>query len=481
MKFNLPPSKTRERSTTERPRLILVHTAEQEPASRRVALALFLLGSLTAALWAFVIYPRQGAVTAIADLNGFGALGRHIAAGDGFSLGSGPTLRRAPLYSSLVALLLKIFGNDGPENVVYRPVFVAQCLVVGVTCVTAWAIGRRLFGERAGVLAGILCAVTPQVLRYVAMTEVETLMGLLIALMTLTGLNLYRRPVASNGVLFGLACGAATLVKAIAMLYAPALLILCLIHWRKARALEAPPAPLPAAGAALGVFLLCLLPWSVRNMIVSGGQFKSVSSNGPGEFLRGYVNAEPQYAFLKKDFGGTQVVGTNWDWDANLMEDELLRRNGMSFFSEKRGEGGQFLPMESRIDLELKKERIESAEAKRRVIHEPGGFVRKFVTQVFTFWYIVETRKKSLQIGAIALFFLALAGFGYFRARRSGIDPTPVVATVLYFNLLYAAFLAFARYSMPVYPVLLTLAAYGITELLPKSKTRPTLRRGIRR
>lgn len=475
MKFNSRQSKTQERPPTDRPRLIMALTAEQAPASRRVALALFLLGSFTAALWAFVIYPRQGAVTAIIDLNGFGALGRHIAAGDGFSLGNGPTLRRAPLYSTLVALLLKIFGNNGPENVVYRPVMAAQCLVVGGTCVTAWAIGRKLFNERAGILAGVLCAITPQVLRYVAMTEVETLMGLLIALMTLTGLNLYRRPAVMNGVLFGLACAAATLVKAIAMLYCPLLLVVCWLHWRRARTLEAPIAPVPAAAAALGVFVLCLLPWIARNMIVSGGQFKSVSSNAPGEFLRGYVNAEPQYAFLQKDFGGTQVVGTNWDWDANLMEDELLKQHGMSFFSEKRGPNGEVQSMESRIDLELKKEKIESAEVKRRVTREPGGFIRKFAIQIFTYWYVVETRKKSLQIGVIALVLLTLAGFGWFRARRNGIDPTPVVATVLYFNLLYAAFLAFARYSMPVYPVLLTLAAYGIMEILPKSKTRPTL------
>ena len=475
MKFNFRHSKTQDGKTSGRPRLILVDVTEQEPASRRVALALFLLGSLTAALWAFVIYPRQGTVGIIIDLNGFGRLGQHIAAGDGFSLGDGPTLRRAPLYPMLVALLLKIFGGNGPENVIYRPVLVAQCLVVGATCVTAWAVGRKLFGERPALLAGILCAVTPQVLRYVAMTEVETLMGLLIALMTLTGLNLYRRPVALNGLLFGLACGAATLTKPVALLYAPVFLLLCGLHWRRARALEAPPAPLSAAGTALAVFVLCLLPWCVRNTIVSGGQFKSISSNGPGEFLRGYVNAEPQYAFLKKDFGGTQVVGANWDWDANQRENELLNRHGMSFFSEKKAADGALLPLEARVDLELKKEKIESAEVKRRLLREPGGFVRKFAVQIFTFWYIVETRKKSLQIGAIALVLLTLAGFGWFRARRNGIDPTPIVATVLYFNLLYAAILAFARYSMPVYPVLLTLAAYGITEILPKPRPRPTL------
>ena len=75
MKFNFGQSKTQERTAIDRPRLILVQAEERAPASRRVALALFLLGSLTAALWAFVIYPRQGAVTAIIDLNGLGRWG----------------------------------------------------------------------------------------------------------------------------------------------------------------------------------------------------------------------------------------------------------------------------------------------------------------------------------------------------------------------------------------------------------------------
>ncbi len=476
MNLNFRQLKTSQSPPADRPRLILLHEAEYGAASRRVALGLFLLGSLTAALVAFALYPAQGAANAITDLNGFGGLGRHLAAGDGFSLGDGPTLRRAPLYPFFVALLLKIFGASGPDNVAYRPVIAAQCLMVGATCVTSWAIGRKLFGERAGILAGVLTALAPQTLRYVGMTEVETAMGLLIALMTLAGLNLYRRPILANSVLFGLACGAATLVKAIALLYAPVFLFLCWLHWRRARALEAAPASASAIGIALGVFILCLLPWCVRNSLVSGGQFKSISSNAPGEFLRGYVNAEPQYAFLKKDFGGTRVNGTNWDWDANLMEDGLMRRSGMSFFSEtKRAKDGVPLPMEPRVDLELRKEQIEGAEVKRRLIHNPGGFLHKFAVQTLTFWYIVETRKKSMMIGGLALACLTMAGFGVAACRRNGINAAPVVATVLYFNLLYAAALAFARYSMPVYPVLLTLTAYGIVSLLPKSKSQRSL------
>ena len=70
--------------------------------------------------------------------------------------------------------------------------------------------------------------------------------------------------------------------------------------------------------------------------------------------------------------------------------------------------------------------------------------------------------------GAGLAHILALAFFGWLRARRQRIDTTPVISVVLYFNLMYAAILAFARYSMPVFPTLLVLAAFGVAQLLPQ-------------
>jgi len=441
----------------------------------RRSLPFFLFGSLVAALYAFFIYPHQKMIDPTIDVNGFGQLGRHIAAGDGFSLGYGPTIRRAPLYPALVALLLTLFGHTGPDAQVYRPVIAVQCLIVGLSCVTAWTLARKLFGTRTGMVAGVICALTPQTLRYVGMTEVETLMGLLIALMALTGLNLYRAPTSGNGALFGLAVAAATLTKPVALLYPFVFLALAWWRWRKralhtskAEARDRPfTAPLRASAAALGVFILCLLPWSLRNWIVTEGRFKGISSNAPGEFLRGYVNAQPKYYLLRQDFGSADPSIMMWDWEANLYEDALLQRHGMSFFSVERfGPNGEKRPMEARIALELKKDAIESAEVKRRLREEPLGFLRKFGIQLFTFWYIVNTRKMSLVVGGFALAALGLAAFGWLRARRNGIETFPAIAVVAYFHLLYAAILAFARYSMPVFPTLLALSAYGLTQLV---------------
>jgi hypothetical protein len=80
----------------------------------------------------------------------------------------------------------------------------------------------------------------------------------------------------------------------------------------------------------------------------------------------------------------------------------------------------------------------------------------------------VETRTKSLFVGAIAAGMLALAAIGSWRAKREGLLVWPVIAVILYSNAIYAVFLAFARYSMPLYPTLSVLSAAGALSLLER-------------
>ena len=116
--------------------------------------------------------------------------------------------------------------------------------------------------------------------------------------------------------------------------------------------------------------------------------------------------------------------------------------------------------------IEVEKDRIESVEMKRKLLHEPIDFLRKFTIQLFTFWYIVETRTKSVIVGSIAAVILILSVFGYVRASRRDALVWPVLAVLLYFNVIYAAFLAFARYSMPLFPTLAILAGAGLVTLV---------------
>jgi 4-amino-4-deoxy-L-arabinose transferase-like glycosyltransferase len=446
--------------------------------------AVFLYGTLSAVFVAFVMYHAQSLVASTIDLNGFGLISRELALGKGFSLGYGPTIRRAPLYPFIGAALLKLFGHYAPgvsDAVAYRPILLAQCLVFGLTCLTAWAVARRLFGPRVALVAALLCPLVPQSLRYIGMTEVETLMGFFLVLLAYTGLNLLERPGPATGAWFGLGAAAATLTKPVTAFYPVLFLLLAWWHWRGRRVqpLAGAHAFLTRARvagscAALLCFALPLLPWTIRNLAVTNGQFMGISSNGPGEFLRGYVNAQPKYYLLRQNFGGPNTGMQTWDPEANAYEARLLAQHGVPFYRVNDDYAGHTtvtppLPKGMTTALiEAQKDRIEGAEMKRLILHQPAGFVRKFVVQLATFWYIVETRTKSLLTSAIALVVLALAAVGMRRARRQGAATWPLVAIVVYLNIVYAANLAFARYSMPLYPTLLVLSAGGLASLAPR-------------
>ena len=427
----------------------------------KIGVGVFGFGFAVATLFAFVIYGRQNAIAAAYDVNRFGELARHLASGEGFSLGAGLTMRRAPLYPGIVAVLLKIFGNVGTEAEIYRPVFLLQCGIVGLTCVTVWAIGCRLFEARTGLFAGLMTPLLPQTLRYVSSVEVETLMGLLIALTALMGLNFYRKPVLSSGLLFALVCAASVLTKPIGLFYPFVFFVLLWLRHRKPE----PRKTLSVIALSLTAYLLCLLPWSMRNSLVSEGKFRGISTNAPGEFLRGYVLAQPKFYLLKQDFGGTSNEGLMWDLEANDTEQALLKPYGVPFYVP--GQEADRKPMPASIGYELAKDGAESRIAKDKVFHHPVEFLQKFIVQTCTFWFIVETKKKSVAIGGMALLLLFGAGLGVRRAHRKGREALPVVAVLLYFHLTYAVILAFARYSFPLYPTLLVFAVAALVKKSP--------------
>jgi hypothetical protein len=336
---------------------------------------------------------------------------------------------------------------------------------------------------RVALVAAGICPLIPQSLRYVGMTEVETLMALLITLLAATGLMLVERPNATTGATFGVVAALATLTKPIVLLYP--FVFLPVAFWYGGKKGAGRRQRVIASVAAIACFGALLLPWSLRNAFTTNGEFRGISSNAPGEFLRGYINAQPKYYLLQQDFGGTDPRSEKWDPEANAYEERLLGAHGVPFYWTALDDVGRPLivppppPGVTPVMIEVEKDRIESAEMKRMLLHEPFGFLKKFAVQLLTFWYIVETRAKSLVVGSIAAVVLAFSMAGYVRASRRNALVWPVVAVLVYFNVIYAAFLAFARYSMPLFPTLAILAGGGVVAVL--EQLQPFIRRGASR
>ena len=417
------------------------------PSLRLWTLRLWIFaGALTIGLLTvFVFWHKQGLVDQTNDLYKFAEFGQNIALGNGFNYNNGPpTIRRAPLYPALIALLYVIFGFKPMVIQIFQAV-----LAAGTTLLTL-EIGRRVFNLRTGLLAAIATGLHPMVLRYVPDIQVETLLTFLYTLAIYWSVRLAERATLSHGVWFGLCSAAAAMVKPVALPY-PALFVVAYLARRYLTSAERSSAPagwLPVAGVLVAMGLV-ILPWTYRNYTVTG-RFVLISGNASGELLRGYVFAQPRY-YLLQDRAYTE--GEN---EANEMQIQLFRSQGLTWDRD-----------------EAETERVQNVAAMQKLWSAPGAYLKKCFIAFFMFWYVVTTKVNSLLVGGLALAGWTLAFVGMYRARGKAYQFWLLVLPIVSMNLIYAAILALGRYSAPCIPSLMVLAAFGVDSLLPQRHTTP--------
>jgi hypothetical protein len=392
---------------------------------------------------ALFLWRSQSLVSQTLDIYRFADVGRNLAEGRGFRFtGGGLTIRRGPGYPAFIALLYLVFGA--------KPVVVqlAQCVLAAGTAVLTFEIGRKVFSSvRVGLIAAVAVALHPMLLRYIPDIQVENLLTFLYTLTVYRTVRLVERGSIANGAWVGASAAAAAMVKAVALPYAAAFAVGYLL-WRR-RSSRGLSGPLPGwrpIAAMCGAMAIIILPWTYRNYEVTG-RFVLVSGNAAGEFLRGYVFAQPRYYLLKDE---AYVVGEN---EANDMERALMARQGLVY---------------ERDEVEM--EQALNVAAREKLRGDPAAFVKKFVIGLFMFWYVVSSRFNSLLVGGCAVAAWALAIVGLLRARGERRPFWLLLLPVLALNLMYAAVLALGRYSAPCIPTLVILAAFGADRLLPKGR-----------
>jgi peptidoglycan/LPS O-acetylase OafA/YrhL len=148
---------------------------------------------------------------------------------------------------------------------------VISCLVGTVGVVAMGLAGRRIAGERVGLIVAAMAAVSPNLFYFDAMVVSETLVVATTALVLVTAYRWWDRPSPGAALAFGAVVGIAALVRSEAILLGP-LIALPLVWWRQ----RTPPAPGPSAApplrwlpqlAAAGVAsAVVIAPWVGYNM-----------------------------------------------------------------------------------------------------------------------------------------------------------------------------------------------------------------------
>lgn len=198
-----------------------------------------------------------------------------IANGHGFSdpwllLGTHhyrPSAMHPPLYPALLSGLYLIGGHSQLEQR-------SLGLVLGtVTLVLVGLLGRRVGGDRMGLLSAGLYALYPVMIAVDGDLMSEVLYGPLIAGMLLSALAVIDRPTWRRAALLGAVIGLAALTRSEALLFLPFLVLP--VAWRARSSWRGRGG---VAAVAIAACVVVVTPWLVRNEAVFG-RFVLISTN----------------------------------------------------------------------------------------------------------------------------------------------------------------------------------------------------------
>lgn len=331
---------------------------------------------------------------------------------------------KAPAYPAWVGLWYEL-GGASPVRVA-----IVQALVLAPAGVLlTWLLGRRLFGPAVGLGAAAIVAILPLVWEYYGLLYPEALA--VPAALLLYVLFLERPPTARLAVAVGVVAGAGLLIRPSSVFVFAGILAAWVLAagWRRGGGLTA----LAAAIAALTV-----LPWTIRNYVVSDG------------------------ALIPISIQDSAVYGTFNDESANDPVHPYAWRFGLS-------DPPAVLRGPPVGDGELRSELQQAASD--YISDHPVSVLEAFYWNGLSrFWDVrrpahaideagPEGRSRALAIVGMALYYLILpaALFGLWRLRRRRTLVIPLLAMGLAASIVFTVASA-TRYRAPLEPLLAVLA-----------------------
>ena len=360
---------------------------------------------------------------------------QRLAAGNWLGIGEGP-FWQPPLYPYFLGAVKVLF----PESFFYAVRFV-QALLGALVCAMSWWIGRALFNPAVGLLAGIGAALCGPLIFFDGELLPASLAAFVDLLALVVLLRVWRRPSRWGFLGAGAAFGVGALAVPTVLTFAVAVPIALLCRAPRRQGL------IWAGAFALGV-ILAVTPVAWRNWAI-GGDGVGISYNAG---INLYIGNNPDYA-------ETVAIRPGWEWDDLVTQPAragIERPSAKSaYFAERawdyiKGDPAEWLGLMG---------------------HKLGAFWHgdeRGRNQPIYFWRTYSNvLSASLWKAGIAFPFglvAPLALWGMLLSLRR-IGPTWPLLYVLSYCLGVVAFFVAARYRVPVLPVLLVFAAYGLWAL----------------
>jgi 4-amino-4-deoxy-L-arabinose transferase-like glycosyltransferase len=329
-----------------------------------------------------------------------------------------PSAGHPPLYP-LALSAVSLLG--GESELSHR----ALGLLLGAaTIVLVGLLGRRVGGERTGLIAAGLCAIYPLMIAVDGALMSETLYGPLIAGMLLCAYWLYDRPGLWPALALGAVIALAALTRTEALLFVPFLALP--IAWRSG------PGRWWRFAAVVGACVLVIAPWTIRNA-VRFDAFVPISTNDSTVV----AGANCPLTYHGVDLGGWYIdCISQRRQDNEARQAEIWRREGLDYARDHAGH----LPavMSVRLlriwDFWQPRRQLMFAEGRDRTT-EKAGVAAYYLLLVVAVLGVVELRRRRapllvLLAPAIVVCVSAVVGYGVPRLRHSFEIPLLVLAAV---------------------------------------------------
>ena len=369
-----------------------------------------------------------------------GNIAYSLAAGQGFSspfrADTGPTAWTTPVYPLLIAGVFRVFGVYSFPS--YVAAVVMNIVFSTLACVPIFFAGKRVGGAAVAAIGAWLWAVFPNAIVFTVSIWDVSLSALLIATILWATLLLPASHSLRGWAAYGLLWGFAVMTNATL-----AVLLPFLLGWLayRTRGLARP-------ALALGITILCCVPWTIRNYAVFHTFIPLRSVMGLQLWMGNNEQTQGRWA------GALHPI------DNSAEREKYVQLGEVAYMEEKKQEAIRFMLADPWREAALI--------ANRFVVFWSGGSQHPLEE----LW-----KSHSAQYRGLLLFNLMAAAGALLGTLALLRERSPFAFPSAIFPILYplASYLtiASARYRLPIDPIVLLLTAVAITKWGPLWRRSP--------
>lgn len=396
---------------------------------RCIACYIALIALVVSIGFCFVVYPRLlGGNSGDLDPDRHGDLGRGLFRYHLLSHypDKHPTIDRAPAYPAGIALLLIVTRGWYPGSVQ-----LAQCIGFSVQCLLVFWISARLWNRKAAMVAAMITAIHPFLIWYLSRMRTEIPTTFLFTLIIAAVIYFVLKPSPRRGIALGLVIGVAALTKGT---FLPYIVLVPIMLWLLKDTKV-------GAGSALAVFVAAFVvvaPWTYRNWRMTGHFIPVHMMAGLNMFVGDMVLDNYRQSPFSSDF--------LWEV-ASKKAREIENANVPAKLAGWQREYSRDL-IYAKISMD-------------RTRRDPVFFLKKVALNGAMFWFLGESKSKTLVLTALQiplLLLFCISAYRTIRLKGARTMQGMLIALVVLYYLFHLPMFAYARYSVVLVPTMLAFA-----------------------